>query len=549
MTDTVATIDRLITRAGQLCTLPAVAMKVLELTSDPQVDTRALKQCLENDPALTSKVLRVVNSSLFGLSREVSDLNQALALLGTKPLKLLVLGFSLPSGLFNGVEQHTLGWYWRHALTKAVAAREIAETAWSQSGDEAFVASLLQDLGLLLLIQQLGPPYIDFLEKVRAQGGDLLALEAAAMGFDHTAVTSRLLGSWGLPENLVEAVRWPVGLSDAASATLDARPAQRRLIQIVRMAELVARLVADDQPCAFDEVLSLGKREHDLTPEQLGAMLGRLEEKVERLADVLSLRLPEGMDYRDVLARSQKQLAEVAAEAAEELLQGARETSPTQTKMRGLGDESDRLSSAIEALSRRPAEVAAARVAQPAPEKAAAASFLPSRSPAQRSAASVDEADPGLLGRLAVSVSACRQGRCALSLLLVELVQADQLLATLGVDGLDDCRDLLESVCWRIDHAKAAILAHGQAGFAIVLSDCERQAASRLGNQLIADFRRHSVGLRLTGDFVPAVAIGAATVSLPPKNFPPDDLFVAADRCLRGSHASGGGVVKSIEIY
>ena len=70
-------------------------MKVLELTDDPRLDTRTLKECIENDPALTGKLLRVVNSSLFGLSREVSDLNQALALLGTKPLKLLVLGFSL----------------------------------------------------------------------------------------------------------------------------------------------------------------------------------------------------------------------------------------------------------------------------------------------------------------------------------------------------------------------------------------------------------------------------------------------------------------------
>src|SRR5512140_210399 len=128
MTDPATILDRLTLRAGQLYSLPAVAMKVLQLTADPQVDTRALKECIENDPALTSKILRVVNSSLFGLSRQVSDLNQALSLLGTKPLKLLVLGFSLPSGMFLGVEGKTLTWYWRHTLTKAVAGREISQT-------------------------------------------------------------------------------------------------------------------------------------------------------------------------------------------------------------------------------------------------------------------------------------------------------------------------------------------------------------------------------------------------------------------------------------
>ncbi len=138
-------LDRLVARARQFYSLPAVAMQVLDLTSNPHIDAHALKRCIECDPALTAKVLRVVNSSLFGLSREVSDLNQALALLGIKPLKLLVLGFSLPAGLFSDVETRTLGWFWRHTLTKAVAAREISETAWSQLGDESFTAALLQD--------------------------------------------------------------------------------------------------------------------------------------------------------------------------------------------------------------------------------------------------------------------------------------------------------------------------------------------------------------------------------------------------------------------
>ena len=85
MNDAATTLDRLVAKAGQLHSLPAVAMEVLRLTDNPQVDARALKECIENDPALTGKLLRVVNSSLFGLSREVSDLNQALALWEPSP--------------------------------------------------------------------------------------------------------------------------------------------------------------------------------------------------------------------------------------------------------------------------------------------------------------------------------------------------------------------------------------------------------------------------------------------------------------------------------
>jgi HD-like signal output (HDOD) protein len=217
--DSAATLERLVARAGQLYSLPIVAMQVLQLTNSPQVDNRAIKECIENDPALTGKILRVVNSSLFGLSREVSDLNQAIALLGSKPLKLLVLGFSLPNNLFASVESEILMHYWRRALTKAVAGREISETLWNLPGDEAFIAGLLQDLGLLLLIQQVGEPYALLLKKVWSEGKDMAALEAESMGFDHTELSTKLLSQWGLPEALVEAVGWDPARRTASGLT------------------------------------------------------------------------------------------------------------------------------------------------------------------------------------------------------------------------------------------------------------------------------------------------------------------------------------------
>ena len=111
-------------------------------------------------------MLRVVNSSLFGLNRPVADLNQAIGLLGIKPLKLLVLGFNLPDALFAEVAARELQWYWTNTLTRAVAARLIAEQLWHQPGDEAFIAGLLQDIGILVLLRELGEPYAKFLTGV-----------------------------------------------------------------------------------------------------------------------------------------------------------------------------------------------------------------------------------------------------------------------------------------------------------------------------------------------------------------------------------------------
>jgi len=237
MIDSATTLDQLVARCGQLYSLPGVAMQVLQLTRNPHVDTRALKACIENDPAISARILRVVNSSLFGLSREVSDLNQALALLGLKPLKLLVLGFSLPSGLFLDVESKTLLWYWKHTLTKAVAGRELSHRLWRIPGDEAFLAGLFQDLGVLLLFQQLGQPYARFLDRAVSHHLDLGAIEQRAMGFSHKELSARLLRQWKFPDALCDAVAWQPSQGEHQPA----------LTQILHLSELFARLFADGQ--------------------------------------------------------------------------------------------------------------------------------------------------------------------------------------------------------------------------------------------------------------------------------------------------------------
>ena len=90
-----STIDLIVSRAASLYTLPAVAVQVLQLIEQPTADVRALKECLQQDPALTAKVLRVVNSSLFGLSHSVGDLNEAVALLGLRAAQAAGAGLQL----------------------------------------------------------------------------------------------------------------------------------------------------------------------------------------------------------------------------------------------------------------------------------------------------------------------------------------------------------------------------------------------------------------------------------------------------------------------
>ncbi len=534
-TDAASIIDRLVKQAGQLHSLPAVAMEVLRLTENPRVDARALKECIENDPALTGKLLRVVNSSLFGISREVSDLNQALALLGTKPLKLLVLGFSLPPGLFQGIQRETLQQYWRHTLTKAVAGREISESMFHVAGDDAFIIGLLQDLGLLLLIQVVGEPYAKFLERAIDDHGDLIALENRAVKFDHTALSARLLQHWNLPKSLVEAVAW----NEPNLLSLAKSPPKQTLRQILLLAELMAQVLADENPHALQWLLKVGEAHCGLSATQLEESVADLEEKVEQLADVLSLQLPGNLEYRDILARAQVQLATVADEAAGDLL-GVGQRQRQESAEESLLEEVRYLSEAVARITAQPPQENTEDSASPVPAPQEAS---PAPTPSASESPAAVTTSTRLLDQLSVAVAACRKAHCSLSLLLAGFGSDSTVL---DEENRQRFQWAVQQACREVGRAQALGLPHGESNWALILPGCDRQKAVELGNQLLMQAETFNPYAQ-PDEF--GLGVGVASVVLPPKNFPTEELLTAADRCLYGSMSSGGGVVKSIEIY
>ena len=146
-------------------------------------------------------------------------------------------------------------------------------------------------------------------------------------------------------------------------------------------------------------------------------------------------------------------------------------------------------------------------------------------------------------------VAVCRPARRPLSLLLVKLSAGEELLTACGPQEIAAIRQVLGKVCAKLDHPGAICLPHTEFGFALILPGAERQQAIELGNDLIRAVRTLAMSAGVAQKEWLKLDVGVATVAQPPKNFPPRDLLDGADRCLYASHASGGGVVKSIEIY
>lgn len=515
-------LDQFVERAGRLYTLPAVAVEVLRLTQEPQVDAAALTRCIERDPALVGKILRTVNSSLFGLSREVSDLQTAVGLLGIKPLKLLVLGFSLPPKLLSIGQQDALARYWQLALVKAVAARELAQQAGDVDGDDAFLAGLLQDLGVLVLLKDLGEPYARFVDRAQAEQLDLLSLELDTLGFDHRLLSARLLASWGLPEAFCKTIA--IGAESPSVAKLP--PALREIPRLLARAEALAHVAVDGRS---DALASLAEQPGQPGVETWLAFVEGLRDKVNELAGAFDLSLPQGAAHDEILARAHQQLASETDGAAADV---CRQTSATQWQ------ETESLVAAAQRLAAPSGGVVDERPQTYEDEN------MPRAVTATKALA---VADPGLTGLTSRGVAECRRRRVPLSLMLIEVDEFENLVFELGLDAATKFMARIERhVAAIVLDARGAALGDGQ--FAMLLYGSDRQqavAAARRLMQLAGDGQWPTLreSTRVT------LSVGIASVAMPAKNFPADDLIAAAQRCLFGAASGGGNSVKSIDIY
>ena len=211
--DRIVRNERIRTAVATLETLPSMPTLCAEITRAVESETgdaRQIGRIISRDIAMSAKVLQLVNSSFFGIGRRVSSVDQAVALLGGIRIKALVLAdhvfkaFALPR-TFRQFSMETL---WRHSLAVGEVAALIARTE-KQGGDrpdQAFTAGLLHDIGILVLACRRSDDFARVLDLV-LKGDQLIGdAEMEVLEVTHAEIGAYLLGLWGLPARLVEAV-------------------------------------------------------------------------------------------------------------------------------------------------------------------------------------------------------------------------------------------------------------------------------------------------------------------------------------------------------
>ncbi|MFW6171370.1 MAG: HDOD domain-containing protein [Planctomycetota bacterium] len=534
-------LQQFVERASSFYSLPAVAVEVLELTEQANTDPIALRECVERDPALTAKLLRVVNSSIFGLSREVTGLTQALALLGVKPLKLLVLGFSLPKQLYTDVEADALERFWKFTLLKAVAARELSKTFWNTPGDEAFTAGLLQEIGILVLVKELGDSYLNFLAGVHERGADLMPLETETLGFDHAILSARLLEHWRLPTQIVEAVATPLDIEHIKG--LDADTAA--LPQTLHLATLLATIIVNQRGDLMTELIDAATRYRDIRVEQIDDLLDQLQEQVRLMADLFSVRFEQRETLHELISRAHQRMSEAALEALPEML-GGHQAASMETEQDKLRDDLAQYAQSFLELTRDGVPRRAGESSRrSAAEAGSGHSTDPSRPHAEASRQDLAGAD--LEGRVMAALSVCRARHQELSVILLEIDNPENPVLVHGVERIRRVSVRMKQAVQSLADTPCECVAAGNARIAVVLPGCERQQAVSLARSFN---RAVPAWLRQQGeiDVVLSFSAGIAALAMATRSSQPKDLIDAADRCLFAAKRAGGNAVKSIDV-
>lgn len=199
-------LDKIIGGA-QLPALPQSAIRLLELSQDPETGPAEFAVPIESDPGLAGQVLRFVNSSYFGFSREISSVKLAITLVGMRTIK----NFALWSAVFSLMPSPKCGPFdlkslWQDSLRRALFARHVGNMAGLDDAEELFAAALLQDMAIPLLAKEAPEPYVSLLNARQQGQRRLSALEDAIFGWNHATAAARMASQWNLPDGFVRLV-------------------------------------------------------------------------------------------------------------------------------------------------------------------------------------------------------------------------------------------------------------------------------------------------------------------------------------------------------
>jgi putative nucleotidyltransferase with HDIG domain len=188
-------------RINTLPTIPSVLKKMLGVIENPRVSLSEISDFISNDPALATKVIKMVNSPIYGFPGRISSVNQAVILLGLNVVKGLLLGVSV----FDLMQKSMIG-LWEHSIGCAVVARIIAKKKQFKEPEEVSAGALLHDIGKVILILQFPDDYQKAMNEAEKSDKTIAVAEKDYFAANHTSAGAWVAQKWSFPRNLTDMI-------------------------------------------------------------------------------------------------------------------------------------------------------------------------------------------------------------------------------------------------------------------------------------------------------------------------------------------------------
>lgn len=201
------TIQDVVRNAGTVVSPPQVYLKLVEIINHPRSGPADVGRVLSEDPGLTARLLKLVNSAMFSFPQRIGSVTHAVQVVGTAQVRDLALATSIVT-TFDGVPDDLVHMesFWKHSLACGVAARALAVQRREHNVERFFVAGLLHDVGRLVLFLTVPDAMRTAIQHSHEARLPLQEVEREVLGFDHAQVGSALMASWNFPSVFTEVV-------------------------------------------------------------------------------------------------------------------------------------------------------------------------------------------------------------------------------------------------------------------------------------------------------------------------------------------------------
>lgn len=274
---------RVLERVADFPTIAPVAVRLNELLVNQRTSAREVAELIASDPALVSRVLKIVNSAYFGFPNRISTVTHAVVILGFSAVRNIVLTSSIVDTLHQvRARGLNLQAHWVHSLACGAASRMLARRLAFPALEEFFIFGVLHDIGKVALASALGTDYGDVLQAARDERRPLTEVETATLGTNHAEIGSKLLERWHLPVTIVDSTK------HHHNPEVATRP---RAVAVVHVADAIAHAAFPnaDQPGPLAEICPLAWETFGLAEPDLETLLASLVEETAHALVLLDL--------------------------------------------------------------------------------------------------------------------------------------------------------------------------------------------------------------------------------------------------------------------